>query len=180
MNTWKNLPGKAWVSFMALHPGLLRRALRAGRGLTPAERELFLSMDRYDLAHSLAVADRLREDPLLYRAALLHDSGKLVTELSLRVRWAYTFLEIFRPLWLQRLAARVEGEARGEGVLERMRSLPPGWKRGLFVQLHHGEVAAELLRRAGSDEALVKLVEGHQKEPADDRSSRLRRIDDML
>ncbi len=180
MNTWKNLPGKLWVSFMALNPRLHRRALSAGRVLSPAERDLFLSMDRYDLAHSLAVASRLREDPLLYRAALLHDSGKLVTELKLRVRWAYTFLEVFRPRWLQRLTNWVEGEALGRGVLERMRSLPPGWKRGLFVQLHHGEIAAELLRRAGSDEVLVGLVEGHQKEPADERAASLRRVDDLF
>jgi len=180
VNTWRNLPGKAWVSLLALDPRLDRKGQRACRALSPQERRLFSSMDRYDRAHSLAVASRLRDDPLLYRAALLHDCGKLTTELHLGVRWMYTFLEVFLPRLLARLAGKVEKEARGGDVLERMRSLPPGWRRGLYVQLHHGEVGAALLERAGSGEEVVRLVRDHQGEPRDDRSRRLRRLDDAL
>jgi hypothetical protein len=92
----------------------------------------------------------------------------------------YTFLEVFLPRLLARLAGKVEKEARGGDVLERMRSLPPGWRRGLYVQLHHGEVGAALLERAGSGEEVVRLVRDHQGEPRDDRSRRLRRLDDAL
>lgn len=180
MNTWHNLPGKAWVSLLALDPRLRRRAERACESLSPEEKRLFQAMNRYDQAHSLAMAARLRDDPLLYRAALLHDTGKLTSELRLIVRWMYTFLEILLPRFLARVAEGVERTARGEGVLERMRSLPRGWRRGLFVQLHHGEIAAELLRRAGSEEGLVRLVGGHQEEPRDERARRLRRVDDAL
>lgn len=180
MNTWRNLPGKALVSLLALDPRLRARGERAAAVLSAEERRLFSAMDRYDRAHSLAVAYRLRDDPLLYRAALLHDCGKLTAELALRVRWAYTFLEVFAPRLLARLAEKVEREARGEGVIERMRSLPPGWRRGIYVQLHHGEVAAALLESAGSDEELVRLVRDHQGEPRDERARRLRDMDDAL
>ncbi|MDI6874137.1 MAG: hypothetical protein QME89_02295 [Actinomycetota bacterium] len=180
MNTWRNLPGKAWVSLLAMDPRLRGRGERASAELTTEERRLFASMDRYDRAHSLAVASRLRDDPLLFRAALLHDCGKLTAELHLWVRWAYTFLEVFMPRLLARLVKRVEKEARGKDVLERMRSLPPGWRRGLYVQVHHGEVGAALLELAGSEEELVQLVREHQGEPRDERSRRLRRLDDAL
>lgn len=180
MNTWRNLPGKALVSLLALDPRLGARGERAAAALTAEERRLFMAMDRYDRAHSLALAKRLRDDPLLYRAALLHDCGKLTSELGLRVRWAYTFLEVFAPRLLARLAAKVEREAHGEDVLKRMRSIPPGWRRGIYVQLHHGEVAAALLERAGSDVELVRLVRDHQKEPRDERARRLRRMDDAF
>ncbi len=59
-------------------------------------------------------------------------------------------LEIFYPSRLLRLSQRVEGEAAGSGVMERVHSLPRGWRRGLYVQLHHAEIAAEMLERAGS------------------------------
>lgn len=180
VNTWRNLPGKAWVSLLALDPRLGRKGERACAVLDPGERRLFEAMDRYDRAHSLAVASRLRDDPLLYRAALLHDCGKLTAELHLWVRWAYTFLEVFLPRFLARLVERLEKEARGGDVLERMRSLPPGWRRGLYVQVHHGEVGAALLERAGSEEELIRLVREHQGEPRDERSRRLRRLDDAL
>ncbi len=180
MNTWRNLPGKALVSLLALDPRLRARGERAAAVLSPEEKRLFSGMDRYDRAHSLAVASRLRDDPLLYRAALLHDCGKLTEELDLKVRWVYTFLEVFAPRLLSRVAARVEREAHGQDVLERMRSLTPGWRRGIYVQLHHGEVAAALLERAGSDVELVRLVRDHQREPRDERARRLREMDDAL
>lgn len=180
MNTWRNLPGKLKVSLLSLHPRLRREALRCGEDLNAAERELFLTLNRYDLAHSLAMARRLGDDPLLKRAALLHDVGKLRHELNIFTRWLCTFLEIFLPGRLRQLCATVEEKARGEGILERIRSLPRGWRRGFFVQAHHGEIAGALLRRAGSAEELVRLVEEHQHEPRDEKARRLRQADDAL
>lgn len=180
MNTWRNLPGKALVSLLSCDPFLRRRARRAAEVLAPHEREIFLAMKRYDLAHSLAMASRLKDDPLLQRAALLHDAGKLPGELNLWTRWMYTALELLFPSLLKRVCEKVEERARGEGELERMSSLPPGWRRGLYVQAHHGEIAAELLRRGESDHLLVQLVEAHQREPQDQRARRLRRLDDLL
>ena len=180
MNTWRNLPGKIWVTIASLDPRLRRRSRAAAERLSTREAELFLAMARYDLAHSLAVAARLEDDPLLYRAALLHDAGKLRSELGLLSRWLYTAMELFLPGRLQRIGAAVEEEAAGENVRERIQGLPRGWKRGLYVQLHHGEIAGELLSSLGSEEELVRLVGGHQDKPVDERSRRLREIDDAL
>lgn len=180
MNTWRNLPGKLKVSLLSLHPGLRREAKRAAEELSAGEREIFLSMNRYDLAHSLAMARRLADDPLLRRAALLHDTGKLRRDLNIFTRWLYTFHEIFFPRRLQRICSAVEGKARGRDVLERIDSLPHGWRRGFFVQAHHGEIAAAVLRRAGSEDELVRLVAEHQDVPRDARARRLREADDAL
>lgn len=180
MNTWRNLPGKIYVTLASLDPRLRARSRRAAQGLSPAEAELFLSMSRYDLAHSMAVASRLEDETLLREAALLHDTGKLRSELGLFTRWLYTALEIFYPSRLRLLAQRVESEACGGGVMESMHSLPRGWRRGLYVQLHHAEIASELLARADSGEELVRLVGSHQAEPRDARQSRLREADDSL
>jgi len=174
MNTWSNLPGKISVTLVSLDPRLRGRARLAAVDLSPGEAELFAAMSRYDLAHSLAVASRLVDDPLL------HDAGKLRGELGLFTRWLYTALEIAAPALLRRIAAGIEGQAVGEGVMERMRMLTRGWRRGLYVQLHHGEIAALMLERMGSEEELVRLVGRHQQEPRDERERRLRDVDDSL
>lgn len=180
-NSWKNLPGKAKVSLLALNPRLRRRAEKEARSLNPVERELFLSLTRYDLAHSLAVASRLgREDPVLRRAALLHDVGKLRRELRAPARYLYMCLELFFPSKLSRLAESLEESAQGSDWTERLYSLPRGWKRGLYLQLHHGEVGAEILRLAGCDEKVCRLVEGHQKEPRDLQAKKLAEADDSF
>lgn len=148
--------------------------------LRPGEAQLFLSMSRYDLAHAMAVARRLCDDSLLYRAGLLHDSGKLRSDLGLFTRWLYTAMEVLMPARLERMAERVEGMAVGDRPLERARSLQGGWKRGLYTQTHHGQIAAELLSGLGSEKELIELVAGHQGEPASERSQRLAKVDDRF
>ena len=180
MNTFWNLPGKIWITIASLDPLLRRRASHASECLTPVERELFLDMTRYDLAHSLAVSSKLRDDPILYKAALLHDAGKLSSDLNLFTRWLYTGLEIFMPPVLRRQKERLQEMAEGEDVLERARSLPRGWSRGLYIQFHHGEIGAQILREAGSEDEVVELVQCHQGEPHDQRSQRLAEVDDSF
>ncbi len=180
MNTWKNLPGKAWISILALDPFLRRRSRQAAAILPAGEAKLFLAMKRYDLAHAMTVAGRLRDDPLLEKAALLHDAGKLSSDLGLFVRWLYTMLEILMPQRLQAMAKEVNTMAVGQRPIERARSLSGAWKRGLYAQTHHGEIAAELLSGLGSEEELIKLVACHQEEPSSARSRRLREVDDRF
>ena len=180
MNTFWNLPGKIWITIASLDPLLRRRARDASVCLTPVERELYLDMTRYDLAHSLAVSLKLLDDPILYKAALLHDAGKLRSDLNLFTRWLHTGLEIFMPPVLERNRERLEEMAEGEDALERARSLPRGWRRGLYVQFHHGEIGAEILKKAGSEDAVIELVQGHQGEPRDQRSRRLAEVDDRF
>jgi hypothetical protein len=180
MNTWRNIPGKVWIALLSLDPFLKGRALKAASLLPDGESQLFLSMSRYDLAHAMTVAKRLRDDPLLVRAALLHDSGKLRSELGLFMRQVLTALEVLAPRELDRMTREVEAKARGERPVEKTQSLQGTWKKGLYTQAHHGEIAAELLRGLGSEDELVRLVAGHQKEPFDERSRRLREVDDRF
>lgn len=180
MNNWRNLPAKIWVTLISFDPRLHGRARRAAVELSPGEAELFAAMGRYDLAHSMAVAARLADDPLLYRAGLLHDAGKLRSELGILTRWLYTGLELLAPQLLESIKVKVEADAAGDGVIARMYGLPRGWKRGLYLQMHHGEIAAEMLVKMGCEEELVRLVRRHQLEPCDEVERRLREIDDRL
>ncbi len=180
MNTWRNLPGKIWVTVASLNPFLRWRSRRVATELSPGEAELFLDMSRYDLTHSLAVAKRLKDDPFLYRAALLHDAGKLRTDLGLFTRWLYTAMEIFMPSSLGWERKRLERAAIGESALQRARSLPGGWRRGLYVQFHHAEIGAEILDGLGSDAELVAIIRGHQGEPVGERARRLAEVDDVF
>lgn len=137
-------------------------------------------MNRYDRAHSLVVAGRLQDDPLLYRVALLHDAGKLRSEVGIPARWLYTWMDIFMPSRLQRLQDKLEIKVAGEGALQKAHSLPKGWGRGIYVQLHHGEIGAEIIKDLGSDEEVVRLVREHQEEAQDDLARRLRAVDDAF
>jgi hypothetical protein len=180
MNTWRNLPGKIWVTIVSLDPFLRRRSREAAAALPPHEAELFLDMSRYDLAHSLAVAGKLNDDPLLYRAALLHDAGKLRSDLGLLTRWLYTGMEIFMPTRLVKEREKLDEDALGESALQRARSLTKGWERGLYVQFHHAEIGAEIMERVGSSTELVALIAGHQGEPEGEMARRLAEVDDTF
>ena len=180
MNTWRNLPGKIWVTMASLDPRLRSRSHRAAASLAPVESDLFLAMSRYDLAHAMAVAKRLEDDHLLHRAGLLHDAGKLRSEAGIVTRWLYTGMELMMPKRLRRTCTAVEERAQGGDVMERAHSLPRGWRRGIYVMLHHGEIAAELLTALGCEEELVLLVRCHQEEPGSERARRLKDADDSL
>jgi hypothetical protein len=180
MNTWKNIPGKIWISILSLDPFLKRRARKTAEPLDQSEAHLFLSMNRYDLAHAITVAARLRDDPLLYQAALLHDSGKLHSDFGLFTRWLFTVLEILAPKSLQQMIDRVEATVIGDRPIEKARSIRGAWRRGLYMQAHHGEIAAELLWGLGSDDELIRLVAGHQADPVSPRARRLRDVDDRF
>lgn len=159
----------------------MRKRFRdAASCLSPGEAELFLSMNRYDMAHSLAVAGKLRDDLLLHRMALLHDTGKLRSDLGIFTRWIYTWMELFMPSELRRMKERLDTAVTGGGALEKARSLSRGWRRGFYVQAHHAEIGAELLKGLGSDDELVEMIGGHQQDPVGERAERFARVDDIF
>lgn len=117
------------------------------RYLAPPERALFLRLRRSDQRHSVAVARHLaaeaqlslRERWIAIRAALLHDVGKDPRGATLPVRVANTLFPAL-PGWL-----------------------PQSLRRSVVELRHHGERGAALLRRAGTDPAVVALVRRHDE-----------------
>jgi putative nucleotidyltransferase with HDIG domain len=128
----------------------------AQQRLSAAEYALFQQMAPYDRAHALRVLGRLREggvdDPVLLRAALLHDLGKSAGEerIPLLYRGAIV-LARSRPrlgAWLFR---------------ERPRGDP---RRPFYLYATHAQRGAELARAAGCSEEVVALIAAHHDEKA--------------
>ncbi|MFN8503639.1 hypothetical protein [Kouleothrix sp.] len=123
------------------------RALVA-RTLAPAELRLFERMPRHDQRHCLDVYHTLRaaghDDPLLLRAALLHDCGKVDDDgRPIPLLYYGVFVVLLRLLpGLYRAAAR-----HGRGPL-----------RPFAVHAAHDERSAAMAERAGSPAALVCIL----------------------
>jgi hypothetical protein len=169
MQASRSCLGKTRVFFLSLSPRLGVESKRMALCyLTPAETELFAGMSRYDRAHSLLIAKALAADRDLIKTALLHDTGKLRRELPLWFRTGYTAAEVLAPGRLQgaqRRLADVAGEGASRESLSRLRGRR---KRALFVQTHHGELAAEMLQELGCELEVVRLVRYHQEVPGPD------------
>ncbi len=117
--------------------------------LTPAEAQLFEREPAAVRKHSLAVFAALRAaghtEPVLLRAALLHDVGKADGRVALWHRVALVLLQAVSPVLLLRLAVNE----------------PRSWRYPFYVQLHHGPRGADMLAAIGSEAALVTLVRTH-------------------
>ena len=128
--------------------------LEVAAHLTPAEQDLFYSMEPRDQRHALDTLGILRaggqRDPSLLAAALLHDVGKGPIRLWHRV--AFVLLKAVSPGFLSRLAA-------GDG---------PGWRGALARSLNHAERGAALAEAAGSTAEAVRLIRLHRTPPGDD------------
>lgn len=132
---------------------------------------LFGAMPRYDRRHGMSVMQSLRErgqnDPDLLAAALLHDVGKTVSPAGRLRLWHRVLMVLVRaaaPGWMERLG----GEGGG------------AWRRAFFVQAHHAEVGAELVRAAGCSQVTADLVGRHERAPLpgdDPRLAALRAAD---
>ncbi len=162
----KSLLGKIRVFLLSLSPRLDRAGeAMASAHLAPAEAVLFQGMSRYDRAHSLLVAGRLAGDSMLVKSALLHDTGKLPAELPLWFRTSYTAAEIFVPQHLKRTEQRLDTRV-GEGTSrEKLSRLRRSSDRALFVQMYHGEIAADYLTGLGCELEVVEIVRYHQGVP---------------
>jgi hypothetical protein len=146
----------AWYRLRQLFAALTARLTPAerewvGQMLGPAELVLFERMPRYDQRHCLDVCTTLRaggyDDPLLLRAALLHDCGKVGDDgrpIPLIYYGAFVVIGRLAPA-LYRWAARV-----GRGPL-----------RPFAVHAAHDERSARLAAAAGSPPALVTILDDY-------------------
>jgi putative nucleotidyltransferase with HDIG domain len=179
MAEWASLPGKIFVVKDMFFPSLRKRLEREREHLTSQEFEIFSRLSRYDLAHSLRMARKIKDDPILRKAALLHDIGKTDENLSPITRELYTLLELVSPPLLKRLVGKIDREARGQTQRERAASLDKRWKRSFYIQAHHDLVGGEILTRIGSNPEVIRLVSSHLRgsPQADPRLQRLKRLD---
>lgn len=114
--------------------------------LTSTELELFLRMLPRDRKHSICVMRRLEQaegSKDLLVAALLHDIAKGRPRV-----WDRALFAILESVSL-RLVDRL---ASSHGMR---------WRRVMWALRHHAAAGAELLRRSGSSERVLKLVERH-------------------
>jgi putative nucleotidyltransferase with HDIG domain len=125
--------------------------------LAPAAVDLFRAMPRYDQQHALNVVRTLQEhghtEPDLLAAALLHDVGKSVsqvTSLHLWHRVAWVLIRAFAPGLLAKI-----GQDR-----------PGSWRQPFFVQQHHAVLGAEMAQQAGCSPVTVELIRRHEDAPA--------------
>lgn len=123
--------------------------------LTPAELDLWARQSDYDQRHAVRVARRVesrlartvhRGDMLWLSAALMHDIGKLQSDLSMHERAIAT------------LASKVVSVA----TARRWASSATGLKRRIGLYLIHGEVGSSMIRESGGREEVAAWAEVHQ------------------
>lgn len=133
----------------------------ANRYLSPPEQRLFLAMRRSDQRHCVEVAQALsreeglslRERWVLTRAGLLHDVGKPEGNAGLLPRVAKVLVPPGR-----------------------LSLLPPGLRASVAALRAHPGRGAMLLRRAGTELAVVALVRWHEEEDPSELPSGLRHL----
>ncbi|HYF64099.1 MAG TPA: hypothetical protein VD886_14855 [Herpetosiphonaceae bacterium] len=142
----------------------------ARRSLPPAEYALYARMPRRDRRHCLDVHARLIaagvDDPLLLRAALFHDTGKVDPRgRPVPLLW-YGGLVVFKRLWPRAYA--------------RLAASPRSWRRFFFYYAHHGPLGAELARAAGSPPEIQAILRHYHDDAPAGRAAILKRADEGL
>jgi hypothetical protein len=123
--------------------------------LTASERALWDRLPPYEQDHAAQVARRVQrrlastghaDDDRWVAAALLHDVGKLESDLSRLGRVAGTLASRFVSVATARRWARSA----------------TGFRRRIGAYLIHGEIGAKLIRDAGGREEIARWAEVHQ------------------
>lgn len=127
--------------------------------LTPKEEKFFYEMSIVDQRHALDVAHHIYEllliagllegEPLLVKAALLHDVGKRQGDLTVFDRSLIVILECFFPGQIAKWAV----EGRG-GLIQNRR-------HAFYVAKYHGRIGAEWLKKIDCPEEVIILVRDH-------------------
>lgn len=119
--------------------------------LAPPLLDLFRRMPPEDRRHGLEALARLRargeEDPLLLKAALLHDVGKAEAGVGLAQRVARVLLAAPLP-----------------AVWAWLSGTPTGWRRPYWAVAHHPARGAVWIETRGGPSELVALVRHHEDE----------------
>lgn len=141
----------------------------AARLLSPAELRLFARMPRFDQRHCLDVCRTLErggyDDPLLLRAALIHDCGK-VDDDGRPIPLIYYGIFVVA----QRLAPSLYRRAARDGR---------GPLRPFAVHAAHDERAARMAAQAGSPPGLVAILRDYGARRATAQASALRWADEQ-
>jgi hypothetical protein len=146
----------------ALRPVLSQDdADQARRLLSPEQAGLFFAMEKRDQRHASEVVHRLSatsvaDDPDVLAAALLHDCGKGVVPVWLRI------LNVLAPAVVERVARDEAGDVRSAAY--RLR--------------HHAEIGARLAEAAGCSPTTVRLIRGDVTPDESARLAMLRAADD--
>lgn len=136
--------------------------------LTPAEQRLFAAMPTYDQRHCLDVYQTLRRaghaDPLLLRAALFHDCGKVDDDgRPMALAWYLLVTLLKRWPWLYRAAA-----ASGRGPLRPVR-----------VYAEHAWRGARMAAAAGSPPEIVATIRHYHDRAPTGRAALLQWADEQ-
>ena len=152
--TFPELAGRAIAAILRRRSDPADRAW-ASAVLTPAEFVLWARQSDYDQSHSVHVARRVQDclaetayagDPLWPSAALMHDVGKIESNLSLA----------------ERAIATLASKTVGVMTARRWAEAATGLKRRIGLYLIHGELGAAMIRAAGGREAIAVWSEIHQ------------------
>ncbi len=127
--------------------------------LNPKQAPLFFSLAVFEQRHALEVCRTLASggfgaDRDLIQAALLHDTGKRDSKTGRSI-----------PLWAK-VVNVVLSTFGGNGLVKRLaNSAPNSWGYIFYLQIHHEEQGARLVREAGSSEKTVFLVGNNRNLP---------------
>jgi len=143
--------------------------------LNIGEHALFMQLPEYEKVHAILTAKKMQKlvhsipdvnERKMVRAALLHDVGRISGKVNLFDKVWLKLAKYFLPPVYHRLAARGQR---------------PGSKfKKFYVHKHHGEVAGEFLKRAGTDKDIIELIVKHtdKTRPSDPKElSLLRQAD---
>lgn len=140
------------------------------RTLPAAEYSLYQRMPRRDRRHCLDVYHTLIlagvTDPLLLRAAMFHDTGKVDPQgRAVPLLW-YGGLVIFKRLW--------------PNVYARLAASPRGWRHYFYYYAHHGPLGADLAAAAGCPPELVAIIRHYHDAAPTGRAAILHWADDNI
>jgi hypothetical protein len=170
--------------FSALLGRVTKEEMDEARGvLGPRLYGVFAAMPGQYRHHMLAVYRRVREagcdDPHVWQAALLHDSGKFdpITGkyVSLAYRVAIVLLKVTGPgrRVLRRLEEPLNFGGPGGTPWPRGHQNPKsrrGWRYPFYLSRHHAELGARLAEEHAADRRVVGLIAAHHDRETPDRS----------